>query len=568
MTKQKSEKKNDEPGQNSTVKICPKHGIEMEHIKEVATSTSTDEDGNEIFTEQQVEYDSCYYCDHHIEPDLLDYAEDGEQAEIILSEKITKYKENNPVFTPHRVHGNLIGELMDFHKDTDADENPRKSMAMFEIASALTNCVSANAKGKIQPNLGFWWSEPSGTNKTPLLISGVDEFADTVYKEHILYETGTAKGMHKSLAKLYAEDPHKKRHILIRWDEGQNITTMMKENALADIYSFFCQAIDNRLQSYITIARGDEKSPPITANIWISGVPEMIENAVKSFWFQGAGNRFLFVKSKQVLIKDIKRATVEELEYNHKKNYLIEELNLLKNIKLVEYSDGFLEAYNEYRREILEVIAKIQTDISASQDIENYAVLSKIKYPVLVWKLAVIHAASRGNFSGELLQMDVVDLEEAKKDLEEYHANAMEVFNYWLEKATKDADIRSSQRIKKKFERHIQSILKNKDKRWSVGWKDATRKNGEDISGRVAFKSDDGTWVIYSDLMPYANMMAEDFAKAVNTLKEQGHLIMREGVRYLKDGSQDVPLDGAVPVSTFYRWKKQEQQSPSQNPNS
>ena len=565
MTKQKSERKiqSDDTGQNSTVKICPKHGTEMELIKEIAPIPSTDADGNETFIDQEVQYYVCYYCDHQI-----DYvAEEGEQAEIILSEEITKYKESNPVFTPHRINGNLIKELMDFHKDTDADENPRKSMAMFQIASALTNCISANAKGKIQPNLGFWWSEPSGTNKTPLLISGVDEFADTVYKEHILYETGTAKGMHKSLAKLYAEDPHKKRNILIRWDEGQNITTMMKENALADIYSFFCQAIDNRLQSYITIARGDEKSPPITANIWISGVPEMIENAVKSFWFQGAGNRFLFVKSKQVWIKDIKRATIEELEYNQKRNHLIEELNLLKNIKFVEYSDDFLEAYNEYRREILEVIAKIQTDISASQDIENYAVLSKIKYPVLVWKLAIIHAASRGNFSGELLQMDVVDLAEAKKDLEEYHANVMEVFNYWLEKATKDADIRSSQRVKKKFERHIVSILRNKDKRWSVERKKA-EKNGIDISDTVAFKSDDGTWVIHSDLMPYANMMADDFSKAVNTLKEQGHLIVREGVRHLRDGSQDVPLDVAVPVSTFYRWKKQEPSSLSQNSNS
>ena len=83
----------------------------------------------------------------------------------------------------------------------------------------------------------------------------------------------------------------------------------------------------------------------------------------------------------------------------------------------------------------------------------------------------------------------------------------------------------------------------------------------------MAFKSDYGTWVIHSDLMPYANMMSDDFSKAVNTLKEQGHLIVKEGVRHLRDGSQDVPLDAAVPVSTFYKWK-QEPSSPSQNSNS
>lgn len=558
-------------------KICPKHNIEMERIRETVPVPSKDEDGNETYTEQTMEYDSCYYCDHHIEPDPFnDVAEEGEQAEILLSEQITKYKKSNTVFKPHKVNGNLIRELMNFHESTDADVNPRKSMAIFQIASSLTNCVSANKKGKILPNLGFWWSDPSGMNKTPLLMSGVDGFSETVFKSHIKYESGTAKGLHKSLSNLYKEDPHRRRNVMITQDESQNISLMMKENALADIYSFYCQAIDNRLQSYITIARGEEKAPPLTVNIWLSGVPEMIEKSDKSFWFQGGGNRFLFVKSKQVSIKDIRRATLDELKHNKAKERLIEELNLLKDIKWVEYSDDFLVAYNDYRREILEPIAKVQSDLSASQDVDNYPILSKIKYPVLVWKLAIIHAASRGNFSKELLRMDVVDLAEAKKDLEEYHANAMEVFNYWLEKATKDADIRSSQRIKKKFERHIISILKNNDKRWSVAWKKG-KKNEIDISDAIAYKSDEGKWVIHSDLMPYANMMADDFAKAVNTLKEQGYLIVRENVRYRRDGSQDVPLENAVSVpldkdkvvtlSTFYRWK-QEPSSPSQTSNS
>ena len=531
--------------------ICPKHNTEMEHIKEIVPMPFTDENGNESYIDKTMEYDSCYYCDHQIDVDPLEYvSEEGEQAEIIITGKITDYKQNNPNFNPHRVNGNLIGELMDFHKDTDADENPRKSMALFQIASSLMNCVSANKKGKILPNLGFWWSDPSGMNKTPLLVSGVDEFTDNVFKNHIRYETGTAKGIHKSLSKLYEEDPHKKRNVLIKQDESQNLSLMMKENALADIYSFYCQAIDNRLQSYITIARGEEKAPPLTVNIWLAGVPEMIEKSDKSFWFQGAGNRFLFVKSKQVSIKDIRRATLDELEHNKVKEHLIEELNLLKDIKWVEYSDDFLTAYNTYRREILEPIVRIQSDLSASQDIDNYPVLSRIKYPVLVWKLAIIHAASRGNFSGELLQMDVEDLEEAKKDLEEYHANVIEVFNYWLEKATKDADIKSSQRIKKKFERHIQSILKNPNKRWQI-----YRRETKDSIKSIAVKEKDGDWVLHSELIGYANMMSDDFQKAVTTLQEQGYLVVRTDVEYSKDGSDVLKTTTTVKlVSTFYRW--------------
>ena len=83
----------------------------------------------------------------------------------------------------------------------------------------------------------------------------------------------------------------------------------------------------------------------------------------------------------------------------------------------------------------------------------------------------------------------------------------------------------------------------------------------------MAFKSDDGNWVIHSDLMPYANMMADDFARAVTTLREQGYLMVREHVKYLKDGSQNVPLDKVVLISTFYKWK-QEPSSSSQDSNS
>ena len=531
--------------------ICPIHKIEMTF--QIIPVPFTDDDGNVTYIDQ--EYYSCFYCDNHIE-DPLSVMGDGENAENLLNKRIVEYEEKNPSFTPHKVNGDLIGELMEYHESTDADDNPRKSMAIFEIATAMSNAISANAKGKILPNLGFWWSEPSGTNKTPLLVSGIDDFMPTIYKDHVRYETGTAKGMMKSLAKFYSNDPDKKRDVMITWDEAQVLMAMLKENSLSDIYSFMCQMIDNRLQSYTTIARGEEKYPPITGNIWLSGVPEMIEKSNKSFWFQGAGNRFLFVKSKRVCIKDIKRSSLDDKIKEEQRKHIIEELALLKNIKMVKYSDEFLKDYNEYRTEILQAIADVQSDLSSSQDIDNYDVLSRSKYPVLVWKLAIIHSASRGNFDGEELRMESIDLQEAIRDLEEYHANAMEVFNYWLEKSTKDAEIRSSQMIKKKFEKHIMTILKNPDKRWDVENIKDKGKNGVEIFETIAYKSENGKWVSNGDLQPNANMLSGDFQQAVETLKEQGHLNVREAVRYNKDGSKNFKeLSHSVhSVSTFYRW--------------
>jgi hypothetical protein len=515
-------------------------------------------DENGIYVTEEIEYSSCPSCEYESMM-RLDYVnEEGPEAEQVLNSEIKKYKETNPIFKPHRINGDLIRELMEYHRDTDADELPRKAMAQYQIASSLMNAISANEKGKILPNLGFWWSDPSGSGKTPLLTSGVDDFMEDVFKGHIRYETGTAKGMMRSLARFYKDAPDEKKNILITWDEAQNILTMLKENALADIYSFMCQLIDNKLQSYITIARGEERFPPLTANIWLSGVPEMIEKSPKSFWFQGAGNRFLFVKTKKFIIKDIRR--VNETHTDHRR-HLIDELKLLHKIRYVEYSDEFLDEYNKYRRDILESIANIQTDMSSSQDIDNYDVLSKMKYPVLVWKLSIIYAASRGNFNDELLKMDVEDLENAKADLEIYHENVMTIFNYWLEKATKDAELRSSDRFKKKFERAIQTILRNPENRWEVYVED--KENGEPAI--LAMKSKEGTWVSHSMLLMYSNLVLKDFTEAVDTLHSQESLRISEAI-FSRDGSR-IPkeLSAVGRVSKFYKWNPDAKKKNSPN---
>lgn len=518
---------------------CPIHHIEKlvqtgSYMKDIK-----DENGNIVDEEpMDVDYEYCPLCDQG----SFDQLEEGPEAEILLSDKIKVFKEKNPDFIPHK--GNLIEELMEFHEPTDADEIPRKAMAQFQIASNLMKAVSANQKGKILPNLGFWWSEPSGSNKTPLLVSGVDEFIDNVYSSHTRFETFTAKGMMKSLAKRYRDDPETKIYLLITWDEAQNILAMMKENAMADMLSFFCQLIDNRMQSYSTVARGDEIFPPITANLWISGVPEMIERASKSFWFQGAGNRFLFVKSGKVVIKDIGRP----LEDHRNREHLIEELNLLHKITLVEYTDEFLSRYNEYRRKILADISIVQTDMSASQDIENFPVLSRIKYPVLVWKLSIIYAASRGNFMGELLRMDVEDLENAISDLEMYNRNAIEMFNYWLEKSTKDEEIKSSQRITHKFERHFHTLLRDKKNRWELTFIKEKIDTKEEIR-YDANLSPEGLWIQDSLLQKYAKMTARSYRDAIETLEGQGYVIEHEA-RYKKDEKQSGYF-----ASTFYKWK-------------
>ena len=485
-----------------------------------------DDDGNWVYDKDKnpIMIDTLYYVCPQCEMEQyeLNNTDLGPKAEEILNKEIKSYKSNNPDFKPHKINGNLIGELMEYHKDTDADENPRKSMALYQIATNLINAVSANKKGKILPNLGFIWSEPSGSNKTPLLISGINDFKDSVYKKNIykIFNTGTAKGMMQPLAREYKIDPKKKLNVMINWDEAQNILLMLKEASLSDIFVFMTQLIDNELQSYTTIARGEEEFPPLTGNIWLSGVPEMIENTPKNFWFQGAGNRFLFVKSKEMIIKDIKRP--KNNNEKNSKEYLANELNLLHNIKMVDYTDEFLDKYNKYRKQIMNDIKDVQIDYSSSQDLDNYPVLSKIKYPVLVWKLAIIHAVSRGNFDNELAIMDVQDLEEAIKDLDEYHENAMIAYNRWLEKFTKDFEVKSSQRLMNKFKKVIEHILLNPENRLEIYFSDKEK---------MIRKSENGKYVSRSKLIHDTNMVLSEFEEAVETLKAQSYL-KEEEVKY------------------------------------
>lgn len=470
--------------------------------------------------------------------DSLDFMVEGPDADVEIRKRVSQYSTEHPDFK--RKKWDLTGEIMKYLETTDADENPRKSMALYMISSALSNCHSANSKGAIRPNLGFWWSEPSGVGKTPVLVSGIDNFISSVFNGHERFETGTAKGIRKSIARLYNKQDNDIRvPVMVTWDEAQDILSLLKSEALADIYSFFNQLLDNRIQKYTTVARGDEKYPPLYTTLWISGVPEMLEKSDRNFWFDGAGTRFLFVKSKNNIIKPIKRSTESTSGIDKIKQKLAE----LQKVEYVEYSDPFLDAYNEYRAGILRDITKVQMDVASSQNTDNFPILSRGKYPVLVWKLAIINSASRGNFDGKLLKIELEDLEESIKLIEEYNMNMVDQFNYWQTASAGQLKMKSVESLRYSFEKHIKAILKKPENRWKVEVTKPTNDHDEDIFWAVP-DPDGGKLVQKSLLHRYANVLAKDFNDAITTLEEQKFLIARElpyyyRNKYHKAGSLD-----------------------------
>jgi hypothetical protein len=184
-------------------------------------------------------------------------------------------------------------------------------------------------------------------------------------------------------------------------------------------------------------------------------------------------------------------------------------------------------------------------DMSSSQDLENFPILSKAKYPVIVWKLAIVHAASRGNFMGKLLKMDRQDLENAIGDLEEYHSNMIAVFNYWQEHSSKDLEIKSANKLIHKFRRHFRS-LSTARKGYTLDCPNKGERpkgeNGEEVDKWLAKEDAEGTWFDEPMLKRYAKLKEMDFTEAINTL---------QGMRYVK---KRVALVREKHPVTFYRW--------------
>lgn len=513
--------------------ICPIHKIEMnEEVMEIPVTDSNgdyvyEEDGITPMMDKITTY-SCPICNS--EYDELDYMNE-ETASVEVGKRLDEYYSSHPDFKPL---GNMdiSGKIMEYLKHTGAGFNPRKSMAYFMISSCLYRCYSINEKGVIRPNLSFIWSDPSGVGKTPVLISGIDNFSE-VFKDYTRFETGTAKGMRASLAKQYKKDDKERHPVLVTWDEAQDILDMMKQEALSDFFSFLNQLFDNRIQRYTTIARGDEKYPNLYSTVWLSGVPEILEKTDKNFWYDGAGTRFLFVNSENVELKPLGRKPPDETNIEEIRNLL----EILKGIKYADYTDEFLEAYNKYRIDIINNIARIQMDLMASQNTDNFPILSRAKYPVLVWKLSIIHSASRGNFNGELLVMDKQDLDDSIKDLEEYNANMVRMFNYWMEASTKQDIIIGTEKMVAKIRGAMNTILKkHPDMRWTLSLikQDKSEKDYTDVGLSFNEKPDSsifhaekdvkGVWVRRSDLMNYANMKSKDYQEALNTIVEQEHI--------------------------------------------
>ena len=157
---------------------------------------------------------------------------------------------------------------------------------------------------------------------------------------------------------------------------------------------------------------------------------------------------------------------------------------------------------------VVKSIQDVQRDILRAEDQDIFATISKVKFPVLIMKLAMINSASRWNFTEDgILILDVEDFERAKEDLESYHDNLINMFGVWQELVETKSRIDNIKNLKDKIKRHIITIL-------SSGKGFSLTEDRE--SGELSFRASPdqaGTWVSHASLLKVSHLTSRNFAE-------------------------------------------------------
>ena len=512
-------------------KICKKHNIEMNI--EYMSVPEMDENGIPLYDKNgipiysEMEMLVCPICSE--EEELKNASEFYSEKSYfegtnIVKENIKKIEEKNPdqknLNEKEKEGENFIEKYTPFiEKITDAPHEACKAMAQFLISCALSKAKYENSKGRILSNLSFIWIAPSGSNKTPLIENTIAKLLPDVFPHFSEFGVVTGKGFRKEVSTWDNKIPI--RPLVIIWDEMSTMAKDAKHDGTSDLYEVLSEAFDGKLTPYTSVRGGHERYPHLYSNMWITGVPSFLENTDKSFWYQGFGLRSLFLKYEIPEIKDISDDAMDEIKdiYENLKT----DLNLMKDISFVATTPAFMEKYNDFWKSTIKEIQEIQKDILKTEDPDVFPIISKVKYPVLIMKLAMVNATARYNFTDKgILKLDVEDFESAKNDLESYHKNMVDMFSVWEELVENKSRINNIKNLKDKIKRHINSIIFNGK---------SFEYRGLDQNGYGIFEmKKDGKWVSHSALLRLSHLTSKDFNELITTLVEENLLSKMQGI--------------------------------------
>ena len=498
-------------------------------------------------------------CANCHEDSLEDYRRKIEKAsDVDVAEIIGEYNEAIASGSPPRVEGENLQIVRKreydfiekysavFSEKTNAPLDVCKAMAEFDISAALNTLYFADGMGRIRPNLGFIWLAPSGSYKTPLYEWGITKLHDKLFSEWGYYHFQRIGGraLISSMSHIKVEELKEGRvPALITLDEASTLAKDSNADGLSDTFEAFAQAYDGQLASSNTIIRKHEQPHPCYSPIWFQGTPIFLKYVNEDFWDIGLGNRMFFLRYSISEVKPIPMSMKSKEFYEE----ITTDLELMKKIKSAKFSDEVWNRYNEYQMSVMKGIQKAETDIESSIDSNNFSVVSRVKIPIHVLKLAIVFSASRFNVDDSgILHVELVDMERAIEEIETYHANMVYIHTIWENQSAQRLKHESIEIVANKIFNHMTRILE------SGKGVDLTYSKEDDCW--VADESVKGKWVRHSMLLKNSHMKAKglkSFEEVVTTLMEREEIQQRTGRIYKKSNGTRIPSD-----VIFYRLKE------------
>lgn len=526
-------------------KICPKHNIPMVSIYQGSVIEPIyDEYGNQI--DERGEDIYVYVCPECYEEELEKEREkffmspNGDSAEKI-GEKLKSLNKDGM----NTVSDGIIEIYsVKFSKNSNVPLSVSRAYVQSAISSQLSQVVAQDSKGVVLPNIGLIWIGPSGIGKTPALesiIFPLDQILKdgSTYSYDKIYNRLTGEFLIHSISKL----KDNRRHIVaVIWDEVTTLAKSAANRATSSLFETLNGLYDGRLPGSGSVSRGEDGASNVYPGIFImSGTPLFLKYIDEDFWIIGLGTRLDFLPYESPPPSDIS-PDLEERE-----NIVGDfrgDLLKLRGIKMVKWRLDMWKKYNEYQKKIMSDVRIVQEDLEASMNQDNFEIISKSKFPLKVLKYAIIHAASRMNFSDSgLLQVEIQDLDKAIKDVEEFHRNMMVVYRFWLSMNQKYDITSLIEKIKKGYSR----LIKNQ-KTYSLEFK-------KDDDSTLATPDPSGMWVKHSDLLRQSHMKAQghnSFQEVITTLVERDEMAKRECKVYVKGTKTKV-----LTVAMFYKKREE-----------
>ena len=515
----------------SEEKKCP-NGKKHIFIPVIDIRPEIDENGYSTGDMEEYETEDCDTCYKEEEEKYFKILTTSPEESIKEVQKKIEEAEKKPVENQverkQLKKDNMIttyGKLL--HKRTDAPIPHSEAMIKWLISGVLADAVYVNRKGQVLSSLAFGWFDESSSDKTPL-IRVVDEIYERVFvvkdsEERIVdswkrFNIATNTGVKSALNKRFKEEPLKRHKLLWTWDEVQEMAMMTKNNATQEIFILINELINGSVQQKNTSGRGEDLPGYVHCPVWFTGVSRFfnILKGNEGFWLDGSGLRMLFLPYTSEKINKPQITDIEDknlVDTSEEFDQLIESLVYIRNsVKLVKTTDEFMESYNNYRRNILLPIRNLHGFDLLQYD--NFAIKSKAKYPEIILKLAMVHAAARGNFENEVLTMEIEDLENAQEDLEYYNQFTLFWFDYWKNLSIKQKEVVVTERQ----DTYIVEIFK---KTYS------NRNNRYEITDDDYWSDLNGRWLDNSPFIQNLNL-GKDLPESISDAVLHGKIIIKK----------------------------------------